>query len=89
MSMSTHVKGIKIKDEKFNEMKQVYDLCVKQNIKIPKEVYDYFGDEVSDDGVIIDIKSKESTDNDYRDFIDVKIEDIPKDVKIIRFVMSY
>jgi hypothetical protein len=92
MGMCSYVLGIKPKDEKYMTMKQIYDNCASLNIAIPKEVLDYFGDYDPDEfGLIVDnIKSIEwSHPHQSCSGIEVNLDDLPPDVRIIRFVNSW
>lgn len=93
MGMSSYVYGIKKADKKFKEMLEVYNTCKKAGVTIPKEVIEYFNDETPDEkGVIVDLSEHEcftEGGDDGRDFFNVDIDKLPKDIKIIRFVNSY
>jgi hypothetical protein len=91
MGMSTNIVGIVPADEKFKEMKLIWDTCIKNKVKIPKEVEKFFNDETPDSaGVVIDIEDLcDEYNTEYASGFEIKVEDIPKDVKIIRFYNSY
>jgi len=85
MGMSTHVVGIKLPDDKWKDMKRIWDECESMDICPPKEVEDYFDGEPPDEkGVIVDIPSVHWTD-EMADGYEIHVEQIPKDVTIIRF----
>lgn len=85
MGMSTHVLGIKPSNEKHKKMLEVYKNCMELNIFLPREVYDYFECCEPDElGVTTIIKSKEYFDNG-RQGIEITIDELDKDIKIIRF----
>ena len=90
MSMETYVVGIvPVTDKKWEEMKLVYDLCLKNNIKLPEEVEEFFGDFSPDEsGMVIEIP-KTTWDTEEGMCYEVKVEEIPKHVKIIRFYNSW
>lgn len=48
MSMSVHVVGIRATDEKWRRMKLVYEACEVADVKIPEEVWDFFGNTAPD-----------------------------------------
>ncbi len=88
MSMSYSVTGIKPADEKFNKMLSIYKQCQELNVEIPDEVLEYFDhDSPCNDGVIVEIKHSEQSD-EYQYHYVVNLDDVPSDVKTIRFTMS-
>lgn len=89
MGMSTFVYGFKPPDEKWARMKQIYEACEKEDIEIPDKVDDYFnGNEPDPAGVRVDIPA-EGWRDENSEGIEIEVEKIPKDVKIIRFVNSW
>jgi hypothetical protein len=94
MSMSSRVIGIKPPDEKWKQMKVVWDACKSAHVNVPKEVYDYFGDSPIDDkGVVVDLEKIDSVVNEYlaegESGFEVDLSRLPKDIKVIRFVNSW
>lgn len=88
MSMDSYVVGIVPPDDTWMKMKAIYDICLKAKVTIPKEVVDFFGGDVPDrSGVIVEIPH--TIFNEHGVGYDVKVEDIPKHVKIIRFYNSW
>jgi hypothetical protein len=84
-----YVKGFKPPDEKWKEMKQVYDACRKAKIDPPKEVEKFFNyEEPDDNGMEVNLPTK-GWDKPGYDGFELKVEDIPKDVKVLRFLASY
>ena len=89
MGMSTWVKGIRPPDDKWKKMKAIWDACDKADIDVPDEVDDFFEGEPPDEkGVVVDIKEHRYSENS-RAGIEVYIDELPKDVKIIRFVNAW
>lgn len=89
MGINIHVKGFKIPNERWYEMKAIWDTCVKAKVDIPLQVLHYFGDdEPYESGVQVDIPYTEWSD-DYRDGIEIQISDLPSDLTSIRFYNSY
>jgi hypothetical protein len=92
MGMSTHIVGIKPPDEDFMKMLKVYEACREAEVDIPKEVLEFF-DYVKPDpsGIVVDLPigciKRYSTDGEDR--FEVNVEDLPKDIKIIRFYNSW
>jgi len=89
--MSTHVIGFKPPDEKWKQMKEIFDACKKANIALPTEVDKFFNHEEPDDaGVRVDLKSilEKYTDDGVSGY-QLDLSKLPNDVKIIRFVNSW
>jgi len=91
MSMSTSIVGYRPPDAKWMEMKAVYDSCKKAKIEIPEKVEKFFGWSPPDDaGVEIDLtKYSKEYQRDSQQGIEIELDKIPADVKIIRFVNSW
>jgi len=95
MGMSTYVCGIVPADEKFHEMKSIYDMCKKTGVEVPQEVWDFFdGDTPDAAGVVVTIDEQNSQavtyyQADSREGFEVDISKLDPKFKIIRFVNSY
>jgi len=92
MSMTTYVVGYKPADSKWNKFKKLWDQCVEAGVTPPQEVIDYFDDEYPGDkpGMEVDVsKAAEEYFTDDVSGYEVNIDKLPKDVKIIRFIISY
>ncbi len=92
--MSSHVCAIVPADDKFNEMKAIYDLCTENNVAVPQEVWDFFGGDAPDPtGVIVYLDGNTDAVTEYNDDMqegfEVNIEKLDPKYKIIRFVNSY
>jgi hypothetical protein len=90
--MSTHIYGIKPADQKFADMKLVWDTCEKMGISPPQEVWEFFGKEEPDPaGVITELPAECITpiEEEFREGCYIDIRKLPLDVKIIKFVNSY
>lgn len=89
MSMSMRVVGLVPVDDKWRAMKALWDSCYKLKIAPPKEVIDFFNEEYPEEenAVVVDI-----THTDYYadmgEGFEVSLDDLPKDVKKIRFYCS-
>lgn len=93
MSTSRHVCGIKPADEKYKQMKVVYDACTVVGIEIPGEVYDFFnGNEPDPNGVVVsplpDFCLTPFNENGSAGFY-IDVPNLPKDVTIIKFWNSW
>ncbi len=87
--MSTHVIGFKPPDEKWAAMKKIYDSCKEAGIHPPQEVNKFFDYQDPDpNGVEVEIPHSEWSD-DMETGIEICIDKIPKDVKIVRFYNSF
>ena len=89
MSMSTHVIGFKPPDQRWKEMKSVWDACEKANAGIPGEVIDFFnGEEPDESGVEVELQTYE-WNGDMTEGVEIKVYEIPKDVKTNSFYNSW
>lgn len=89
MGMSTHVKGFVPPDERWQKMKAVLDACAAAGIEVPDQVDEFFGGEEPDpQGQEVDIPHHNWGD-DHRNGVEIKTEDIPERVKVIRFYNSW
>lgn len=105
MSVSTYIVGIKPADEKWKQMKEVWEVCTKAGVEIPGEVDDFFeGEEPDDSGVVVqlgslyrikDLGNRETVDGiSYYSRLGVSgfeldLSKLPKDIKKLRFYNSY
>jgi len=89
--MSTNVVAFRPADEKWKQMKTIYDACKKAGISTPKEVDDFFDGETPDEnGVEVDIEqAMRKWHDDSGEGFEVDISKLPKDIKIIRFYNSW
>ena len=84
MSMISNVVVVKKAGMNWRKMKQVYDACKLANIDPPEEVSEFF--EYGNPNEIIEQSVNYKTwHTEHGLYVDVKIEDIPKDVDILRF----
>jgi hypothetical protein len=95
--MSTHVVAIRPPDDKWRQMKAVWDSCTAAGVDPPEEVADFFNDESPDDaGVIIDLPSygtKHPAVKEYNDEgqcgLEIEISKLPPNVTHVRFINSW
>ena len=92
MSMSTHVVGIRPLNERWNQMKAIWDACTTARVPFPKEVTDFFGDTVPDPaGVVVKLPSgclipyHQTASEGF----EVDLTSLPKDVTRLRFTNSW
>lgn len=89
MGMYTYVIGFKPADEKFKQMKQIYDACHKVGVSVPSEVLKYFNGNIPDDsGVEVELKGKQYS-NECNEGIEIDLRELDPNIKIIRFINSY
>lgn len=88
MSLTISVYGIKPPDERWWQMKAVYDACCAANLALPEAVSTYFeyGDP-DPKGVVVTIPYEEGQTDDS-DTYDVELTTLSPDIKIIRFALS-
>jgi hypothetical protein len=85
----SHVIGFVPPDDKWKQMKAVWDNCKALGIDPPTEVEGLFcGNEPSEHGMSIKIPHSIWSD-DRRDGIEVNMKDIPPHVKVLRFIQTY
>ncbi len=92
MSMSTHVVGFRLPDEKWHKMKLVWDTCRSLGIQIPEEIHEFFGwDEPDSLGIMVDLDKvcRKWSDGDMREGLELDVAKIPKGLSYIRFYNSY
>lgn len=95
--VSTRIMGVIPKDEKYEIMLRVFDVCREAGIKCPEEVVDFFQlDDFSrdyvppHDGMEVDLRETdivERTGNEiYRGgaCYDIDVSQLPENIKIIR-----
>ena len=95
MGVSYYVIGIKPADEKYNQMKTIYELCESVGVQVPKEVIEFFSgttpgirgletylSEMEPDPLVI----TDTSEDDYRLIVDLR--KLPDDIKILAFVVS-
>lgn len=90
MGMGSHAVGIVPPDQRWKEMKEIWDACKKAKLEPPQEVLNFFDHQDPDPaGVAVSIPWEEWDDGDMSAGIEVEVAKIPKHVKIIRFVNTW
>jgi hypothetical protein len=91
MGMSTHVYGFRAPDEKWSQMKDIFDACKAAGVDPPEGVWSFFDGESPDDaGVQVDLGDAVSEfRSDYQEGVEVSVPDLPEGLTSIRFVNSY
>jgi hypothetical protein len=91
MGMSLHVVGFVPPDEEFEKMQAIWDACEEADVKIPSEVEKFFGFESPDPGgveVKVPIQEWDHHNNDTCFGMELQVDQIPKEVKVLRFYVS-
>lgn len=96
-SVFASILGVVPKDDKYNQMLQVFDACKSAGISYPAEIEEFFdldehckGYEPPKDGIEIDLREVEDVVNkEYDDYdesvvYDIDISKLPKNVQKIR-----
>lgn len=92
MSMSTHIDGIVLADEKYKKMLAIINHCMELHIAAPDEVMDFFNwEEPNEKGFSVDLIKNCCTEwsNDSSSGYELDLDLLPKKVKIIRFYNSW
>lgn len=93
MGMSTHVSGFKPADEKWRQMKAIFDNCVALKIPVPNTVMGFFeGDEPKSDdpgvkvqqAALIKCGAVREWSDAARAGFEIDVKKIPADIAIIR-----
>lgn len=91
------VSGFKPPDDKWEQMKSVWDACVAARIEIPAQVEAFFGGQRPDlNGVEVDSTElfkvgaiADWSDEGMAEGVEIFVEMIPDDVKVIRVCNAY
>lgn len=86
MSKELYLEGIILPDNKWKQMKKVYDACIEADVDIPTNVQVYFNYEAPNDiGIVLDLT--EYFTSTLEKGLEINVEDIPENVKILRFIV--
>jgi hypothetical protein len=94
MSMSTHVSGFRPPDERWRQMKAVYDASKAAGLDPPEEVMEFFGWSAPDEaGVEVDLDGSGAVREWKGDFsragFEIDVRNLPSDLHILRFYNSW
>jgi len=96
MGVSYSVEGVKPPDERWKQMKAIFQACEAANVEVPGSVWEFFKGERPDaKGVVeqlgnyYDAKKNHPCCTSNGKGFEVDITKLPADVKIVRFVISY
>lgn len=90
--MSTYAVGIVPPDETYERMKNAYRACKIAGVPVPARVADFFGGADPDPaGMRVDLGaiSREWDPGHPESGVEIWIEDLPSEVKAVRFVNSW
>ena len=93
MGMHSYVLGFREPDERWRQMKSVWDACKAADIDVPQEVEMFFGGEAPDPSGIEIGFHKHPCCSEYksemRDGFEIDISKLPDNITKIRFVNAY
>lgn len=99
MSMSMYVEGIRPGDEKWRQMKAVYDACNAAGVALPPAVSKFFNHSSRPDerGVVLELGTQYGAKHECctpwseneREGFEIDVSKLPEDVKILRFYCSW
>lgn len=91
--MSTYVEAIRPADARFEKMLAVWNACADAGIAAPEEVSRFFDGRPPDPkGVVVSLSGHPAVkkyEADCASGLEVEIGELPKDIKVIRFVNSW
>ena len=92
-SPSMNVKGVRAPDQEYEEMKAVYDACVKAGVPVPERVNEFFcWEPPNPNRLMVDLDLSEAVEmwrDDYREGFEVEIAKLPKNITHVRFYLSW
>lgn len=93
MSTWWDVIGVRPPDEKWQQMKAIYDACAAAGVEIPQEVDDFFNGEKPDpDGIRVSLEPSGAVtelENEYYSGKVVELAKLPKNITHLRFFISW
>lgn len=91
MGMSTHVVGFRPVDDKFSQMKSVWDACKIAGISPPDEVKSFFGfSEPDPNGFEVSLGSALCEwSNEYAEGFELNLDKLDPTIRIVRFYNSW
>lgn len=93
MGMNSHVIGFAPPDDKWKQMKAVWDACELAGVSAPPEVMEFFdGEDPDEQGISIDLEDDDCCSKysaEMQDGFEIDIKKIPANVQFIRFYNSY
>ena len=91
--MRTRVIGFAPPDDKWKQMKAVWDACELAGVSAPPEVIEFFdGEEPDEQGIEVNLEDHECItkyNEESREGYEVEVKKIPANVQYIRFYNAY
>lgn len=89
MGMSTYVRGIRLPDEKWHQMKAAWDACKAAGVPVPVEVDDFFGGAAPDEkGLAVKVPVLEESD-EGRYHYTVELAKLPPNITHLVFTNAW
>jgi hypothetical protein len=92
VGIDLHVVGYIPPDEKWYKMKVAYNACEAAGVIVPDDIAGFFGGEDPNtmNGAMVDIaRAVRRSGDDDDTIIDVDVAELPNNVRIVRFSVSY
>jgi hypothetical protein len=92
MGMSSHVMGFRPTDEKWKEMKKIFDACTEAGISVPEEVEEFFdweGPKEHGIKVELDNYTKPYSPHEMAEGVIIELSNLPKSITHICFYNSW
>ena len=91
MIMNTYVSGFVLPNERWKEMKAIWDDCAAARINAPPEVYEFFeGEPPTVAGQKVDIDDASSLYvTEVGEGLSIDLSKVPKEVTHIKFIAAY
>lgn len=93
MSMGTHIVGFAPPDDKWKQMRSVWEACEAAGVPAPQEVIDFFNGEPPDEqGIEVDLEDHDCVSEysaDMQSGYEVDLRKVPANVQYIRFYNSF
>lgn len=93
MSMSMRIYGYRQPDDKWKKMYRAHEACKAAGVRVPAEVEEFFREGVPEtEEIEVDLSKSPGVEEysaDMQEGWEVELEDLPKNIKKIRFVNSY
>lgn len=91
--MNTHIVGFVPPDDKWKQMRAVWDACEEAGIKAPNEVIDFFeGAEPDEQGATVQLDHHDAVSEynaEMKSGYEVDLQKLPANVRYLRFYNSY
>jgi hypothetical protein len=87
--MAMYAVGVKPVDENYLVMAELYYMCVRVGAEIPQKVLDFFGENPpAETEIVSELVGREAKVVNGVNVLEIKVSDIPSDIKIIRFFVG-